>query len=174
MLEISSQNSKTATQNRRVYTSAHPATFHGRCSRENTRYKVVAFGTPTTPRPAVDLGKLSKALHALKQDEVSQIQPLFITVAPQTGYCETDGRLQRFFRSNPHWPNRNRYRHFQGRAPIWGYDQHGAVDQDGHYDIDHPSNIYLVAKDGDLIRTLPVSTKLLGIASAMRKALSAD
>jgi protein SCO1/2 len=52
----------------------------------------------------------------------------------------------------------------------------GPVNAAGDYDIDHPSDLFLVGvgRDGELLRRLPGTTSAAGIAKALHKALRSN
>lgn len=140
------------------------------------RGKVVTiyFGfTSCMDQCPVDLGKLGSALKSMKPEEVAQIQPIFITVDP----ARDDAKQMASYSASYH-PKliglTGTEAEIAAVAKAYGVSyEKGPVNAAGDYDIEHPSDIFLVGRNGELLRSLPKSTNPARIAAALRKALKA-
>jgi protein SCO1/2 len=151
------------------------ASDKGAVSLSDFREKVVAiyFGyTHCEDICPLDLNKLGRALKAMKPEELAQIQPIFITVDP----ARDNAKLMSAY-SATYYPGLIGLTGSEGdiakvaKAYGVGYVK-GAVNSTGGYDIDHPSDIFLVNKKGKLLQSLPQRTKANQITAALRKILA--
>jgi len=119
----------------------------------------------------VDLGKLRDALKSMKPDEVAQIQPIFVTLDPARDDAKHLSEYSQIFHpkligltgSNDE---------IAAVAKAYGVSyEKGPINAAGEYDIEHPSDIFLVGRNGELLRSPPQGTGPAGIAAALRKAL---
>jgi len=147
---------------------------NGPVSLADFRGKVVAiyFGfshcTDTCP---LDLSRLGGALKSLKPEEAEQIQPLFITLDP----ARDDAKRMAESSANYH-PKLIGLTGTEAEIAdvTKAYGLHfkkGKVDAKGDYDIDHPSVIYLVGSNGELLRALTQISSSTRIATALHQAL---
>jgi protein SCO1/2 len=136
--------------------------------------KIVAiyFGfshcTDTCP---LDLSRLSTAIKTLKPDEVEQIQPLFITLDPS----RDDAKRMAESSANYH-PKliglTGTDSEIANVTKAYGlHFKKGEVDAKGDYDIDHPSVIYIVGRNGELLNALTKISSPARIAIELHKAL---
>jgi len=138
------------------------------------RGKVVAiyFGyTHCMDACPLDLGKLGHALKSMKPEEVEQIQPIFISVDP----ARDDAKILANYSASFH-PKLIGITGSESEiatvAKSYGVSyEKGPVNAAGNYDIEHPSDIFLVNKEGKLLRNLPKGANPAKIAAALRKAL---
>lgn len=147
---------------------------NGPVALKDFRGKVVTiyFGfTRCLDKCPIDLGKLGSALKSMKPEEVAQIQPIFITVDP----ARDDAKQMATYSVSFH-PKliglTGTEAEIAAVAKAYGVSyEKGPVNAAGEYDIEHPSDIFLVGRNGELLRSLPQSTNPARIAAALRKAL---
>ncbi|MGC2166376.1 MAG: SCO family protein [Gallionella sp.] len=121
----------------------------------------------------VDLGKLGSALQSMKKREVAGVQPLFITLDP----ARDDAKQMAVYCLSFH-PRliglTGTEEEVAAVAKAYGVSyEKGPVDAAGGYDIAHPSDMFIVARNGKLLHNLPQNTSQRGIVAALRKALRA-
>ena len=119
----------------------------------------------------LDLGKLGNALKSIKPEDVEQIQPVFITVDP----ARDDAKHLADYSASFH-PRliglTGSEADIAAVAKAYGVSYaKGPVNGAGEYDIEHPSDIFLVGRNGQLLRSLHKGTTPARIAAALRKAL---
>lgn len=140
--------------------------FHG---------KVVAiyFGyshcTDTCP---LDLSNLGKALKSMNVEESAQIQPIFITLDP----ARDNAKHMASYSASFH-PKLIGLTGTQSETDAvtkaYGVPyKKGTVRANGSYDFEHPSAIFIVGKNGELVRTLSLISNPKGIVSALRQTLN--
>lgn len=146
----------------------------GAVSLKDFRGKVVAiyFGyTHCTDVCPLDLAKLGRAIKLLKPEEDVQVQAIFITLDP----ARDDAKRMAEYSASFH----PRLMGLTGSeaevaAVAMKYGVHyekGAPDDAGNYDIEHPSDIFMIGHDGKLLRSLPGGYTPSSIATALRFAL---
>lgn len=146
----------------------------GPVSLKDFRGKVVAlyFGyTHCMDACPLDLSKLGHALKSMKPDEVDQIQPIFISVDP----ARDDVKILANYSLSFH-PKliglTGSDSEIDAVSKLYGVTyEKGPVNASGEYDIEHPSDIFLVNKDGKFLRSLPKGTSPEHITIALRKEL---
>jgi len=119
----------------------------------------------------LDLGKLGRVLKSMKPEEVAQIQPIFITVDP----ARDDAKQMASYSESFH-PKliglTGSEAEIKAVATAYGVNyEKRPSNAAGGYDIDHPSDIFLVGRNGELLRSLPQGSSLSRITAALRKAL---
>lgn len=119
----------------------------------------------------LDLSKLGQALKSMKPEEAAQIQPIFITLDP----ARDDAKRMADYSTSFH-PKMlgltGAEAEIAAVAKAYGVSyKKGPVNAAGNYDIEHPSDIFLVARSGGLLRNLPKGVDPERIAAALRKAL---
>ncbi|MES1980858.1 MAG: SCO family protein [Pseudomonadota bacterium] len=119
----------------------------------------------------ITLGKLGSALKLLKPEEAEQIQPIFITIDPARDDAQ---RLASY--STAFYPGliglTGSASEIAAAARAYGINyRKGPVSAKGGYDFSLPSVIYLVGRDGKLLRSRPHGNSPALIAAALRKAL---
>ncbi len=136
--------------------------------------KVVAiyFGyTHCTDACPLDLGKLGRALKSMKPDEVEQIQPIFITLDPARDNAKRLATYSESFHPKLIGLTSSETE-IAAVAKAYGVSyEKGPVNSAGEYDIEHPSDIFLVGRDGALLRSLPKGVSPARIAAALHKVL---
>lgn len=143
---------------------------------DDFRGKVVAiyFGyTHCEDACPLDLGRLGRALKSMKPEEVAQIQPIFITVDP----ARDDAKGLAVYSETFH-PKliglTGSEAEIAAVAKAYGVNyEKGPLNSARGYDIEHPSDIFLVGRSGELLRSLPQGTSPERLAAALRKALKA-
>ena len=119
----------------------------------------------------LDLGKLRDALNSMRPDEVAQIQPIFITVDPARDDAKHLAEYSEIFHPKLIGITGSDAE-IAAVAKAYGVNyEKGAINAAGAYDIEHPSDIFLVGRNGELLRSLPQGTSPSSIAAALRKAL---
>jgi protein SCO1/2 len=119
----------------------------------------------------LDLGKLGHALKAMKPEEVAQLQPIFITLDPARDDAKQIAAYSASFHSKLIGLTGSEAE-IAAVARAYGVSyQKGPVNAAGEYDIEHPSDIFLVGRNGELLRSLPQGISPACIASALHKAI---
>jgi protein SCO1/2 len=119
----------------------------------------------------LDLGKLRDALNSMRPDEVAQIQPIFITVDPARDDAKHLAEYSAIFHQKLLGLT-GADDEIAAVAKAYGVTyEKGPINAAGAYDIEHPSDIFLVGRNGELLRSLPQGTSPSSIAAALRKAL---
>lgn len=141
-------------------------------SKFNQKVVTIYFGyTHCTDACPFDLGRLSKALKSMKPEEIDNIQPLFITVDPERDNAAVMAKYSASFHPKLIGLTGTQAE-VDAVTKAYGVEyEKGPVNAKGDYDIEHPSTIYLVGKDGKLLGGLPKSPA--NIVTALRKALNA-
>lgn len=119
----------------------------------------------------LDLGKLRDALNSMETEEVAQIQPIFITLDPARDDAKHLAEYSALF--HPRLIGlTGSDDEISAVANAYGVSyEKGPANAAGAYDIEHPSDIFLVGRNGKLLRSQPKKSSPERIAAALRKAL---
>jgi protein SCO1/2 len=139
------------------------------------RGKVVTlyFGYTYCPDACpTSLAALGAALEGLKPDEITQIQPIFITFDPARDDARRLDAYAAFFHPSMIGLTGSA-REIDAVARRYGvlYEKK-KVDTAGGYVIDHSSFIYVIDRQGRLVESVPHGTPPPGIQEALRRALA--
>ncbi len=150
------------------------ASARGPVSLTDFKGKVVAiyFGyTHCTDVCPLDLSKLGQALKLLKPEDAAQVQGLFITLDPVRDDAKTMGSYSAAFHPDLIGLS-GTDAEIGAVAKAYGIRyRKGKPTANGNYDIEHPSRISVVGRNGTLLKSLSEKLGAAQMATALQASL---